>query len=303
VPGNHPYDLNAVVSVQAVPNAGYSFDHWTGDVSAGSEQDNPLTVTMDQDRSITPVFAAAPTYALTITAGAGGTTNPPPGTYTYDEGATPSILATAASGYRFGGWSGSVSGATNPIAITMNGNKTVTANFIRLYTLTIAASAGGTTSPAPGIYTYDQGTSVSVQAIPGTAYQFDGWSGDASGTASPVSVVMIGNKSILASFSKAVKPPLSVTAARLINRSVSLVENVIRLTWQTNPANTNILGYRIYRIDSGGPTLIGQVAVGTTQYLVRNLQASAAYQFGVTAVNAQGWESDMTLITVQSATP
>ena len=76
----------------------------------------------------------------------------------------------------------------------MDGNKTVTANFIRRYTLTITAGAGGTTNPVPGTYTYDEGTSVSVQAVPGLAYQFDNWTGDASGSANPLTVVMNGNK-------------------------------------------------------------------------------------------------------------
>jgi len=43
------------------------------------------------------------------------------------------------------------------------------------YTLTIIAEEGGTTDPPPGNYTYDEGTVVSVTAIPEENYIFDRW--------------------------------------------------------------------------------------------------------------------------------
>ncbi|HEY5504943.1 MAG TPA: hypothetical protein VIK28_07275 [Sedimentisphaerales bacterium] len=39
------------------------------------------------------------------------------------------VQASATTGYHFTGWSGDASGTANPITLTMNGNKTVTANF------------------------------------------------------------------------------------------------------------------------------------------------------------------------------
>jgi uncharacterized repeat protein (TIGR02543 family) len=294
VPGTYTYDAGAVVSIQATASTGYKFSGWSGDASGMT---NPISVTMTSNKSVAANFIRQ--YTLTITAGTGGTTNPVPGTYIYDDGQSVSIQATASTGYRFGAWSGDASGTMNPISVTMNGDKAVKANFIRQYTLTITAGFGGTTSPLPGVYIYDEGTSVSVQAVPITAYQFDGWTGDASGAPNPVTIVMNGNKSVLANFSKVVKPPLVLTAVKEVNRSLALIEYVAQLTWQANPVNTGISGYRIYRIDNGQATLIAQVGAGTLQYLVRNLQASVSYQFGVTAVNGQGWESDMALITAQ----
>jgi uncharacterized repeat protein (TIGR02543 family) len=69
------------------------------------------------------------TYTLTITAGSGGTTNPSAGTYTYDEGVEVTVTATPNSGYIFVGWSGDVTSTANPITITMDSNKSITANF------------------------------------------------------------------------------------------------------------------------------------------------------------------------------
>ena len=68
-------------------------------------------------------------FTLTIAAGAGGTTNPAPGSYTYDTGTQVTLTATPNSGYKFSRWSGAVTGTTNPITITMDADKSITANF------------------------------------------------------------------------------------------------------------------------------------------------------------------------------
>ena len=55
----------------------------------------------------------------------------------------------------------------------------------------------------------------------------------------------------------------------------------------------------IYQIENGQATAIADVGAGTYEYIVRKLQATKAYRFGVTAVNSQGWESDMVEVAVQ----
>jgi len=68
-------------------------------------------------------------------------------------------------------------------------------------TLTISTSTGGTTDPSPGDYTYDEGTEVTITATASSGYEFSGWSGDASGTNSPITITMDSDKSITANFS------------------------------------------------------------------------------------------------------
>lgn len=48
---------------------------------------------------------------------------------TYDEGSTISLTATPNSGYTFDGWSGSASGSSNPLSVTVDANKSITASF------------------------------------------------------------------------------------------------------------------------------------------------------------------------------
>jgi thermitase len=49
----------------------------------------------------------------------------------YIHGTVVKLTATPAAGYAFGNWSGAVTGSTNPIYVTMTGNKSVTANFVQ----------------------------------------------------------------------------------------------------------------------------------------------------------------------------
>jgi len=71
-------------------------------------------------------------YTLTISAGANGTVNTA-ANGSYATGSTPTITATPSGGYKFSAWSGSTgcSGTTTAsYAITIDDNKTCTANFV-----------------------------------------------------------------------------------------------------------------------------------------------------------------------------
>jgi hypothetical protein len=68
-------------------------------------------------------------YTLNISANYRGTTDPSPGSYRYDIGEVVTVTAIANSGYKFSEWSGDVTGKDNPVTITMDSDKSVTANF------------------------------------------------------------------------------------------------------------------------------------------------------------------------------
>jgi hypothetical protein len=69
-------------------------------------------------------------------------------------------------------------------------------------TLTLSSTYGGTTDPAPGTYTYDTGTEVTLKAEPNpnSEYVFSGWSGNVEISYNAVTITMDGNKSIKARF-------------------------------------------------------------------------------------------------------
>ncbi|MFH1112112.1 MAG: immunoglobulin-like domain-containing protein [Patescibacteria group bacterium] len=145
---------------------------------------------MTADISVTANFEADPVipptqHTLTTSASTGGTISPLSGPY--DDAAEVQITATPSEGYHFDHWSGDLSGSTNPATITMNGDKSVTANFeanpVATYTLTYTAGANGSitgTSPQT-VNSGSDGTAVT--AVADSGYHFVNWS-DAS-TANP----------------------------------------------------------------------------------------------------------------------
>lgn len=69
-------------------------------------------------------------YTLTVSVSGSGTTSPAAGNHSYTAGSAVTLTATPLQGSVFSGWSGAVTGSTNPLTVTMNGNKSLTANFI-----------------------------------------------------------------------------------------------------------------------------------------------------------------------------
>jgi hypothetical protein len=73
VPGSYPYDAGESALVQAYPNSGYVFAYWEGTVPDDRISQNPLSLTMDGDKTITPHFMVStwsvPSKNLSQTAG------------------------------------------------------------------------------------------------------------------------------------------------------------------------------------------------------------------------------------------
>jgi hypothetical protein len=59
-PGKYGFISGAQVAVDAIPNTGYGFTFWTGDVAQGDKTNNPLIVTMNKNISITANFYQLP---------------------------------------------------------------------------------------------------------------------------------------------------------------------------------------------------------------------------------------------------
>jgi len=107
----------------------------------------------------------------------------------------------------FVGWSGDLTGSTNPDTITMDADKSVTANFtIIQYTLSLTGSGNGsievdgTPVALPWSDLFDCGTTVSLQAVPDSGWLFSHWSGDLTSSTSPDDITMDGEKNIATNF-------------------------------------------------------------------------------------------------------
>ncbi len=105
-------------------------------------------VDVDGDESV-DVTLTKKTYTLAVNIIGQGTVTKNPDEATYTHGEVVQLTANPADNWDFTGWSGDLAGSTNPESITMNSDKTVTANFsIVQYTITASAGTGGTISPS-----------------------------------------------------------------------------------------------------------------------------------------------------------
>lgn len=123
--GNNQYRLTAQ------PNDGYLFDYWQKTVPAGSEEkitENPHTVTLTENETWTAYFRKA--YQATVKL-ADGCEGMGVVKATYESGDTWYITATANKGYGFTGWSTGVGALTDSFNVTLKGDTTFTANFVR----------------------------------------------------------------------------------------------------------------------------------------------------------------------------
>lgn len=199
--GDNVFQENANLSVTAIPEAGYRFSEWSGDLAGA---DNPATLTMNADKNITAIFEKIPVYTLTANISNGSILLEPEGGI-YEEGTLVTLTVVPDDGFEFIGWSGDLSQAYNPATLYMDKDKTVTAVTygIPKFELIVNAENGSVAlDPEGGIY--DSGTSVSLTATANEGYEFSAWSGDLSGTTNPETITMDKDWNISAIFTEIV---------------------------------------------------------------------------------------------------
>ena len=126
-PASGSFNYNTMQTLTATAATGYTFTGWSGDATGTT---NPLSVTMTANKNITATFTRV-TYTLTATIVGSGEVSP---TGVVNAGATQTVTAMPASGYVFSGWSGDVSGTSNPLTITIDGDIHITATFTSVTT-------------------------------------------------------------------------------------------------------------------------------------------------------------------------
>jgi hypothetical protein len=213
-PGNcgpGKYVEGTEVSLTAVPATDHVFLNWSGGATGTA---NPILVAMDADKTITANFQRETCYSLATAASpaSGGSISALPvptcGGGEYVSGTVVQLTANPAEDHVFTSWTGDLAGSTNPAAITLDGDKSVTAQFegATCFSLGVDLSppeAGEVLQDPPadcGGGEYSTGTTVSLTASPGTGYVFDRWSGDLSGDANPASILVDADKLVTAHF-------------------------------------------------------------------------------------------------------
>ncbi|HYN36629.1 MAG TPA: proprotein convertase P-domain-containing protein, partial [Actinomycetota bacterium] len=207
---------NDQVTLSAAAALGSSFTGWSGGGCTGTGQ---CVVTMDAHKTVTATFDEV-THELTVGtngSGSGTVVSTPTGIdcggdclEAFGEGTQITLTATAESGSRFTGWTGSGCSGTGECVVTMDSAKNVAAAFGLIHDLTVAKNGTGTglvTSNVAGINcgndcteTYDEDAQITLTASPLTGSTFSGWSGAGCSGAGQCVVTMSGPQNPTATF-------------------------------------------------------------------------------------------------------
>jgi hypothetical protein len=155
----------------------------------------------------------------------------------FDNGSSVTLTASPAVGTSFTGWSGAGCSGTGTCTVTMDADKSVTANFaIQSFALTVTKAGTGvgtiTSSPA-GINcpttcsaSYVYNTAVTLTAAPSGKSRFGGWTGDCAGTGACV-VSMTATRAVTATFLPPLAPP-ACKVPKVIGKSLAKAKTAIK---------------------------------------------------------------------------
>jgi uncharacterized repeat protein (TIGR02543 family) len=139
------YPYGSQLRLTAVPTTGNYLLSWAN--AATGRTNNPLAFTVtNASPTVTAVFASlggTQTNALTVIPdGRGQVTLMPPGNR-FPLNTNVVLQATPDLGQEFFGWTGAVSGSENPLVVTMNSNKVITASFTKRPSLQVGTPLEG----------------------------------------------------------------------------------------------------------------------------------------------------------------
>ena len=205
------------VTLTATPAAGWAFAGWSGGVVSTA---STLTITIPASTSESVVANFKPLRQLTLTqAGAGTVLATPAGPYA--DGTVVSVTATPASGWSFVGWQGDATGSANPLSVTLAADASIQAVFQQQFSIQALTAGQGQVQLSPAGPLFNAGTPVQATALAATGWRFVGWSGAASGTVSPVTVVADANKVLIATFQPEWPLTLSTTGSGTVTATPS----------------------------------------------------------------------------------
>lgn len=218
-----PVRDGGMIALIAHAASGSSFAGWASGCLEVVENDVCI-VEMDAAKTVTAAFSAQPTtYRLTTAVNGSGTVATPSGftpliqcnptcSADYSGSTQVTLWASPSSGWSFAGWSGACSG-TGSCTVTMNQDRSVSANFTALVdprTLTITRSGTGTgtvTSNPAAIdcgatcsASFDPGTIVTLNAVPGANSRLTSLAGCDRGSGSQCTVTISDSHSVEARF-------------------------------------------------------------------------------------------------------
>ena len=178
------YPIGSSVTVTSIPVPGGSFIGWEQDVPPAQSAQNPLTLLLDQSRTIRARFTDV--YKTLQVRSTYGTATPAVGTGSNLQNATLScsvttpIAAPDNTRYACTGWTLSgndpATGTTPTFSLTLTNHAILTWNWKTSHYFSAQSSSNGTLQGSTSGW-YDQNASLSITAVPNPGYAFCSWSG------------------------------------------------------------------------------------------------------------------------------
>lgn len=212
-------------------------------------------------------FTTGISYSVSLSSNplVGGSTS---GGGIYPSGTVITVLATPNAGYLFTNWteSGNIVSTNASYQFTVNGNRTLVANFLPAqYSVSLSSNpiAGGTTT---GAGNYNSASTVTVTANPNANYSFTNWTenGNIVSTNANYQFTISGNRTLVANFA-------------IVIYSVTLSVDPV--------AGGTVNGGGLYNSGS----IVTVIATGNSGYVFTNwtengniVSTSSSYQFEIT---------------------
>ncbi|TVQ67535.1 MAG: hypothetical protein EA363_12260 [Balneolaceae bacterium] len=208
-PSEGVYPEGEEIVLLGTPNEGWRFTRWDGDRSSS---DNPLSLSVNRDLSITGVFEKR-TYPLHITIQGEGTVAEKvvqQKSTEYPIETVVKLTPVPAEGWHFLEWDGDLKGSEAPETITITDETNVTAIFERnIYQLKVSVQGKGTVEERiirqKTVSDYPFETVIELTPLAQNNWYFHEWGGDIGGYEAPKLITMTGDKNVSALFEPMIK--------------------------------------------------------------------------------------------------
>jgi hypothetical protein len=288
-PNATEYDSGTVVGLKAIPNTGYHFVNWSGDVS--DTTDDSATITINKARNVTAVFAIN-TYTISATAGPNGAIFPS-GNTTVNYNTSKTFSITPSLGYQIadvlvdGVSAGAVASYTFD---NVSASHSINATFTTaMFTITTTNGTGGTISP-DGVTTVLYNASKSYSITPISGYEIldvlvDGKSVGAVSSHDFINIT--SNHTIYATFG--LVGPVQVGP---VDGAVNVSNSTTRFSWNVYPGGAASYQLEVSDSSNFGRLLINTTVPGTNFTSGGVLSGATTYYWRINATLTNGIKTD-----------
>ena len=197
---------NTKITIKAVPEQGWGFNHWSGSLT-GSR--NPADILIDTDKYVVAHFSSGLQVKLTVII------NPPEAVKAvrvrasdkYIKGTKVKVQADVLStDWKFVRWEEDLSSTSNPCTLIMDRDKSIIAHFEHSiffgFPLNVRVEPKGAGRVEGDGTRHEKGKNINVMAEAKEGWVFSKWSGDIEGIKNPIRIKMSSEKTVVAHFIK-----------------------------------------------------------------------------------------------------